>query len=223
MYVETFEDTFGSCTETLSYNESHVRLSCSNTHDFYLVDGTGETDGRKIRPQGMGDLVNIYNEDIILVVGSSIVTINTKESTNFCTLDLPTPVTRVDYARVNGKLLLLFFSPQGILGYDTSTSCVNENLVTLVNETLLGLNGDYQNYLIFDDLLVYTVLKNELHSSRGINLSTSENLGVLANHQNHPLLCGFVFEDIVITATTTQPKHTQHQSLIHMSEPTRPY
>ena len=202
MYEDTFEDTFGSCMETLSYNETHVRLSCSNTHDFYLVDGTGETYGGKIYPVGMGDLVNIYNEDIILVVSSSSVTINTKESTNFCTLDLPTPVTRVDYARVNGKLLLLFFSYQGIYQYDTSTSCVNENLVILVNETLLGLNGDYQNYIIFGDLLVYTVMNNELHSSRGINLSTSENLGVLANHQNHPLLYGFIFDDIVITTST---------------------
>ena len=205
MYVETFEDTFGSCMETLSYNETHVRLSCSNTHDFYLVDGTGETDGRKIHPQGMGDLVNIYNEDMILVVSSSFVTISTKESTNFCTLDLPTAVTRVDYAPVNGKLLLLFFSSQGIYQYDTSTLCVNENLVILVNETLLGLNGDYQNYLIFGDVLVYTVLKNELHSSQGINLTTSENLGVLANHQNHPLLYGFSFDDVItdITPTTT--------------------
>ena len=202
MYEDTFEDTFGSCTETLSYNETHVRLLCSNTHDFYLVDGTGETDGRKIHPQGMGDLVNIYNKDIILVVSSSFVTINTKESTNFCTLDLPTSVTRVDYAPVNGKLLLLFFSSKGIYQYDTSTSCVNENLVILVNETLLGLNGDYQNYLIFSDVLVYTVLKNELHSSQGINLTTSENLGVLANHQNHPLLYGFSFDDVVITDIT---------------------
>ena len=199
MYEDTFED---ACMETLSYNESHVRLSCSNTHEFYLLDGTGETDARKICPQGVGDLVNIYNEDMILVVASSSVTINTKESTNFCTLDLPTPVTKVDYARVNGKLLLLFFSYQGIYQYDTSTLCVNENLVTLVNETLLGLNGDYQNYIIFGDLLVYTVMKNELHSSRGINLSTSENLGLLANHQNHPLLYGFIFDDIVITTST---------------------
>ena len=189
--------------ETLSYNETHVRLLCSNTHDFYLVDGTGETDGRKIHPQGMGDLVNIYNEDIILVVSSSFVTINTKESTNFCTLELPTPVTRVDYALVNGKLLLLFFSYQGIYQYDTSTSCVTENLVILVNEPLLGLNGRYQNYIIFGDLLVYTVMNNGLFSSQGIDLSTSQNIGVLANHQNHPLLYGITYENRVINATST--------------------
>ena len=203
MYEDTFEVTFGSCTETLSYNATHVRLLCSNTHDFYLVDGTGATDGRKICPQGMGDLVNIYNEDMILVVSSSLVTINTKESTNFCTLDLPTPVTKVDYARVNGKLLLLFFSSQGIYQYDTSTSCVNENLVILVNETLLGLNGDYQNYLIFGDLLVYTAMKNGLYSSRGIDLSTSQDVGILANHQNHPLLYGITYENRVINPTST--------------------
>ena len=203
MYEDTFEDTFGSCMETLSYNETHVRLSCSNKLDFYLVDGRGETDGRKIYPQGMGDLVNIYNEDIVLVVSSSSVTINTKESTNFCTLDLPTPVTRVDYARINGKLLLLFFSSQDIYQYDTSTSCVNENLVILVNEPLLGLNGRYQNYLIFGDLLVYTVMNNELYSSRGIDLSTSQNIGVLANHQNHPLLYGITYENRVINTTST--------------------
>ena len=210
MYEDTFEDTFGSCTETLSYNETHVRLLCSNTHDFYLVDVTGETENH----QGMGDLVNIYNEDMILVVSSSFVTIVTKESTNFCNLDLPTPVTRVDYARVNGKLLLLFLSYQGIYQYDTSTSCVNENLVTLVNETLLGLNGDYQNYLIFGDLLVYTVMKNGLFSSRGIDLSTSQDLGVFANHQNYPLLYGIIYDNDTVTMTTSTVITTSSELII---------
>ena len=214
MYVDTFEETFGSCTETLSYNATHVRLLCSNTHDFYLVDGIGATDGRKICPQGMGDLVNIYNEDMILVVSSSFVTINTIESTNFCTLDLPTPVTRVDYARVNGKLLLLFFSYQVIYQYDTSTSCVNENLVTLVNATLLGLNGDYQNYIIFGDLLVYTVMKNGLFLSRGIDLSTSQDLGVFANHQNYPLLYGIIYDNDTVTMPTNTVITTSSELII---------
>ena len=215
MYVETFENNFGSCTETLSYNKSHVRLSCSNTHDFYLVDGTGETYGGKIHPQGMGNLVNIYNEDMILVVSSSFVTI--KESTNFCSLDLPTPVTRVDYALVNGKLLLLFFSYQGIYQYDTSTSCVNENLVILVNETLLGLNGGYQNYLIFGDLLVYTVMKNGLFSSQGIDLSTSQDLGIFVNHQNYPLLYGIIYDNDTVTMPTNTTTTTSSESTLTSS------
>ena len=202
MYVETFEDTFGSCMETLSYNETHVRLSCSNTHDFYLVDGTGETDGRRICPQGMDDLVNIYNEDIVLVVSSSFVTINTKESTNFCNLNLPTPVIIVDYVRINDKLLLLFFSYDHLYEYDTSKPCLDKNLVILVNKSLVGLNGDYQNYLIFGDLLVYTVMDNGLFSSRGIDLSTSQDIGILANHQNHPLLYGIIYENSKIPIST---------------------
>ena len=206
MYEDTFEETFGSCTETLSYNETHVRLSCSNRLDFYLVDGSGETDGRKIRPQVVGDLVNIYNEDMILVVDSSSVTINTKESTHFCTLKLPTPAIIVDYVRINDKLLVLFFSYDRLYEYDTSKPCLNENLVILVNESLVGLNGDYQNYLIFGDLLVYTVMNNELFSSRGIDLSTSQDIGILANHQNHPLLYGIIYENSkmpISTATFT--------------------
>ena len=103
---------------------------------------------------------------------------------------------------VNGKLPLLFFSSQGLYQYDTSKPCIDRNLITLLNETLLGLNGGYQNYIIFGNLLGYTVMKNELHFSCGSNLSISENLGVLANHQNHPLLYGFIFDDIVILTST---------------------
>ena len=199
MYEDTFEVAFGSCTETLSYNKTHVRLSCSNTHDFYLVDGTGKTE---FHLQSMGELVNIYNEDMILVVNSSSVTINTKESTNFCTLKLPTPAIIVDYVRINHKLLVLFFSYDRIYEYDTSKRCLDENLVILVNKSLVGLNGDYQNYLIFGDLLVYTVMNNELFSSRGIDLSTSQDIGILANHQNHPLLYGIIYENSKIPIST---------------------
>ena len=197
MYDDSFEDIFGVCTETLSYNETHVILSCPGTNDFYLVDGSGGVSG-KIDPQGVGDLVNIYNEDMVLVSISSV-TINTKEFTNFCTVDLPTPIMKVDYMRTNNELILLFFSSQGLYLYDTAKPCLNENLVILVNETLSGLDGSYQNYVIFGNLLVYTIMENGLYSSYGIDLVTSKNFGMLVNHPNRPLLYGFIHNDDNVT------------------------
>ena len=200
MYDDSFEDIFGVCTKfkTLSYNKTHVILSCPGTNDFYLVDGSGGVSG-KIDPQGVGDLVNIYNEDMVLVVSISSVTINTKEFTNFCTVDLPTPIMKVDYMRTNDELILLFFSSQGLYLYDTAKPCLNENLVILVNETLSGLDGSYQNYVIFGNLLVYTIMENGLYFSYGIDLVTSKNFGMLVNHPNRPLLYGFIHNDDNIT------------------------
>ena len=180
--------SFGECTTTwhlLTYNLTHFIIECKGTKR-YLVKGDGE-DERLIPSSGY--LWILKELDMAVDLTATHFTFYQNGFLSNCSVALSSPITRVDYAIIDGKVILVLLGSSVVMVYDTTKGCSDQYLEVLANGTFPCFSGSCDGYYIFDNqyILIVSIVSGLYHIST-YDLKSVALLEYHFNFFNAPLL-----------------------------------
>ena len=181
--------SFGECTTTwdlLTYNSTHFIIECKGTKQRYLVKGDGE-DERLIPSSGY--LWILIGLDMAVDLTATHFTFYQNGFLSNCSVALSSPVIRIDYAIINGKVILVLLGSSIVMVYDTTKGCSDQYLEVLANGTFPCFSGSCDGYYIFDNqyILIVSIVSGLYHIST-YDLKSVALLEYHFNFFNAPLL-----------------------------------
>ena len=180
--------SFGECTtwHLLTYNSTHFIFECKISKQRYLVRGDGKNE--RLIPSS-GYLWILKELDKAVDLNATHFTFYQNGFLSYCSVALSSPIVRVDYAIIDGKVILVLLGPSIVMVYDTTKGCSDQYLEVLANGTFPCFSGSCDGYHIFNNqyILIVSIVSGLYHVST-YNLKSLALLEYRFNFFNAPLV-----------------------------------